>query len=157
NKDILELNNDMHGVIGDTTDVKYHHKTNNSRYCVGTTDVDAPGGDSRYQRTDEAPRGPVLSTYPGNRYAYAQGTSMASPHAAGVAALIISQYGKMPAGRVQAFLQQTSDSVPCPPNPFDPGGNGRYLAICQGGSGYNGFYGHGQVNAFRAVTHSTGN
>ena len=28
-------------------------------------------------------------------------------------------------------------------------------SFCQGGSGYNGFYGHGQVNAFNAVTHTT--
>lgn len=125
-----------------------------SSYGVGAVQVVAPGGDSRYQRTTAAPRGTVLSTYPGNRYAYAQGTSMASPHVAGVAALIISQYGKMPPGRVQAMINQTADSVPCPSNPFDPSGTGSYLATCQGGSGYNGFYGHGQVNAFSAVTHN---
>lgn len=152
----LVLPNELPGVIGVTANGNLLQKSYYSSYGVGTTDVVAPGGDSRYQRTDDAPRGTVLSTYPGNRYAYAQGTSMASPHAAGVAALIISQYGKMPSGRVQAFLQQTSDAMPCPPNPFDPSGTGRYLAICQGGSGYNGFYGHGQVNAFRAVTHTTG-
>ena len=36
--------------------------------------------------------------------------------------------------RLQACLQQTSDAMPCPPNPFEPSGTGRYLAICQGGS-----------------------
>jgi subtilisin family serine protease len=152
----LVLPNELPGVIGVSADGNLLQKSYYSSYGVGTTDVVAPGGDSRYQRTEEAPRGTVLSTYPGDRYAYAQGTSMASPHAAGVAALIISQYGKMPSGRVQAFLQQTADTMPCPPNPFDPSGTGRYLAICQGGDGYNGFYGHGQVNAFRAVTHATG-
>jgi hypothetical protein len=77
---------------------------------------------------------------------------MASPHAAGVAALIVSQYGKMPPGSVQAMITGTADPVPCPPNPFDPGESGRYLATCQGGKGYNSFYGHGQVNAYSAVT-----
>lgn len=145
---------EISGVIGVTADGNLMQKSYYSSYGVGAVQVVAPGGDSRYQRTDAAPRGTVLSTYPGNRYAYAQGTSMASPHAAGVAALIISQYGKMPPGKVQAMLDQSADSIPCPPNPFDPGGTGRYLATCQGGSGYNGFYGHGQVNALSAVTHN---
>ncbi len=78
---------------------------------------------------------------------------MASPHAAGVAALILSQFGKMPQGAVQAALNNTADPMVCPPNPFNPGGAGAWLATCVGGAGYNGFYGHGQVNALSAVTH----
>ena len=142
------------GVIGVTADGNLMQKSYYSSYGVGVAQVVAPGGDSRFQRTPAATRGTVLSTYPGNRYAYAQGTSMASPHAAGVAALIVSQFGKMPPGRVQAMLTQTADSLDCPPNPFDPSGTGTYLATCEGGSGYNGFYGHGQVNALNAVTHT---
>lgn len=142
------------GVIGVTADGNLMQKSYYSSYGVGAVQVVAPGGDSRYQRTPAASRGTVLSTYPGNRYAYAQGTSMASPHAAGVAALIISQFGKMPPGRVQAMLTQTAVSIDCPPNPFNPGGTGAWLATCEGGSGYNGFYGHGQIDAFNAVTHT---
>jgi subtilisin family serine protease len=142
------------GVIGVTADGNLQQKSYYSSYGVGVVQVVAPGGDSRFQRTPAASRGTVLSTYPGNRYAYAQGTSMASPHAAGVAALIVSQFGKMPPGRVQAMLTQTAVSIDCPPNPFNPGPPFNYLATCEGGSGYNGFYGHGQVDAFNAVTHS---
>jgi subtilisin family serine protease len=145
---------EISGVIGVTADGNLQQKSYYSSYGVGVAQVVAPGGDSRYQRTTAAPRGTVLSTYPGNRYAYAQGTSMASPHAAGVAALILSQYGKMPQGAVQAMLQQSADPLACPPNPFNPGGAGAWLATCVGGQGYNGFYGHGQVNAFSAVTHN---
>jgi len=47
-------------------------------------------------------------------YCYLQGTSMASPHVVGVAALIISRYGKLSTGRVSAYLQQTADAQPCP-------------------------------------------
>ena len=145
---------EISGVIGVTANGNLMQKSYYSSYGVGVVQVVAPGGDSRYQRTPAASRGTVYSTYPTNRYAYAQGTSMASPHVAGVAALIVSQFGKMPQGRVQAFLTGTADPVACPPNPFDPSGTGSYLATCQGGAGYNGFFGHGQVNAFNAVTHT---
>ena len=50
-------------------------------------DIAAPGGASDY------PSGEILSTVPGNQYASYQGTSMACPHVAGVAALIVSQFG----------------------------------------------------------------
>lgn len=142
------------GVITVTANGNLMQKSYYSSYGVGAVQLVAPGGDSRYQRTAAAPRGSVLSTYPGNRYAYLQGTSMASPHVAGVAALVISQFGKMPQGRVTAYLTSTADPVACPPNPFDPSGTGSYLATCQGGAGYNSFYGHGQVNAFTAITHT---
>jgi subtilisin family serine protease len=102
-------------------------------------------------------------------YCYQQGTSMASPHAAGVAALIISQFGdantpqngKMRPNAVAAYLQQTADPQPCPtllPPGYEvfttPTGAPQ---TCQGGPGYNSWYGNGQVNALRAVTHDSGN
>jgi subtilisin family serine protease len=142
------------GVIGVSGDGLFMQKSYYSSYGVNAVQVVAPAGDRRFQRTAEF-NGYVLSTYPGG-YAYAQGTSMASPHVAGVAALVISQFGKMPPGKVQAFITQTADPQPCPTNPFDPDGTGAWLATCQGGDGYNSFYGHGQVNALNAVTHTTG-
>lgn len=49
-------------------------------------DIAAPGGSIHY------PQGEVLSTLPGNRYGYMQGTSMACPHVSGVAALVVSHF-----------------------------------------------------------------
>lgn len=170
---------ELSGVIGVSANGNLMQKSYYSNYGVGAVDVVAPGGDRRFQLTDEAPNGLVLSSLPPDSvlaaivppswlvedcssgicafYAYLQGTSMAGPHATGVAALIVSQYGKMPQGRVGAMLTQTADPVSCPPDPFDPGGTGTWLATCQGGEGYNSFYGHGQVNAYNAVTHTSGN
>jgi lantibiotic leader peptide-processing serine protease len=139
---------------------------------VGVTQVTAPGGDSVY-RTAASVNGRVLSTYPpsqpcarkvvdqGATYCYLQGTSMASPHAVGVAALLISRFGHMAPGKVKAYLTQTADPQPCPTalplTPLD------YTAIgvgtqtgkfypCQGGPGNNSWYGSGQVDALNAVT-----
>ncbi len=145
------------GVIGVTADGAFGQKSYYSSYGAGVTQVVAPGGDRRFQDPGDGSRGYVLSTYPvvacggSPCYALAQGTSMASPHAAGVAALIISQYGTMPPGAVGARMNNTADPQACPANPFDPGGTGTWLATCEGGMGYNGFYGHGQVTALSAV------
>ncbi len=143
---------EISGVIGVTADGYNLQKSYFSTYGVGVVQVTAPGGDRRFQIPPTG-NGRVLSTFPGG-YAYAQGTSMASPHAAGVVALILSQFGKKPQGAVQAALTSTADALACPPNPFNPGPPFIFLATCEGGSGYNGFYGHGQVNALNAVTHT---
>jgi subtilisin family serine protease len=151
---------EISGVIGVTANGSMLQKAYYSSYGVGVAQVTAPGGDNPFQRPSPAISGSVLSTIPyfycggpgAACYGGASGTSMASPHAAGVAALILSQFGKMPQGSVQAMLSNTADPMACPPNPFDPGGTGNYLATCTGGDSYNGFFGHGQVNAFSAVT-----
>ena len=84
---------------------------------------------------------------------------MASPHVAGVAALIMSQFGKMPPGAVAAWINATADPIGCPDTsiyaPFPSVSNGA-PQVCEGDIDYNGFNGHGQVNALNAVTHTTG-
>ena len=150
-----------------------------SNYGVGVTQVVAPGGDSLFGKTAQAPNGRVLSTFPPYIhctrsvtepttdpieptavYCYLQGTSMASPHVTGVAALVISAFGKMSPGQVQAFIDQTADPQPCPTSL--PPGYSNFVSVnngapqqCQGDTGYNSWYGHGQVDALKAVTHTT--
>jgi subtilisin family serine protease len=95
-------------------------------------------------------------------YAWLQGTSMASPHAAGVAALVVSQFGSvgrdggltMAPNAVQNHLQSTATDHACPqPRLFVyPDAPGAFDAFCDGGKAYNGFYGHGIVNALAAVS-----
>jgi subtilisin family serine protease len=135
------------------------------------TDVTAPGG-SRFQTpTFDPNRGRVLSTYSstagdlaaeaglgrlvqdasGNYYAWLNGTSMAAPHAAGVAALIRAAHPNMPQGAVAALLRNSATSQPCPPA-LDPGVEffGAPVQVCSGGPGNNNFYGAGLVNALAA-------
>ena len=83
-------------------------------------------------------------------YAYIQGTSEASPHVAGVAALIISRFGKMSPDALLAKLSLAATPLACPPSPYDPGQTGQ-PATCKGPAFYNNFYGAGEVDALAAL------
>ncbi|SIN24508.1 Serine protease, subtilisin family [Micromonospora cremea] len=96
-------------------------------------------------------------------YTYLQGTSMASPHAAGVAALIVSRYGKaerrggfgMSPDLVEQHLYRTAAEHACPEPRLqqyrNEGRDETYDAYCAGGVNFNGFYGYGIVDAYAAV------
>ena len=137
------------------------------------TDVTAPGG-SRFQTpTFNSARGRVLAPYSstasdlalqasigrlvvdnsGNYYAWLNGTSMAAPHAAGVAALIRAAHPGMSQGAVVAALRSGATPLPCP-TALDPGVAffGAPIQVCTGGAGNNNFYGKGLVNALAAVS-----
>jgi lantibiotic leader peptide-processing serine protease len=136
------------------------------------TDVTAPGG-SRFQTpVFNSARGRVLAPYSstagdladeaainrlvvdsdGNFYAWLNGTSMAAPHAVGVAALIIATHPGLAPGAVAAMLRAGATKMACPTT-HDPGVEffGAPLQVCSGGIGTNNFYGAGLVNALAAV------
>jgi subtilisin family serine protease len=156
------------GVVGVTATGNKQMKSFYSSYGVSTVDVAAPGGDSILQQTAAAPNGRVLSTYPASlidtcprpvfdgtaTYCYFQGTSMASPHAAGVAALLESASGKT-GGALSAALQQATNSLSCPSDTsaydFFPAVDGGAKQTCQGGAGHNSWFGSGEVDALKAV------
>jgi subtilisin family serine protease len=86
----------------------------------------------------------------GGRYGYLNGTSMASPHAAGVAALIVEQHPNWNQGAVKAALLRTAVHEQCPDD-WEPLGPDDERLRCFGGNGHTSFFGHGVVSAANAV------
>jgi subtilisin family serine protease len=98
-------------------------------------------------------------------YQYLQGTSMASPHAAGVAALAVSAHGHKDANpargytwdpaSVAALLASTATDHACPAGGvqsyIQEGRSAEFDATCVGTPAFNGFYGAGIVNALGVV------
>ncbi|WP_328795950.1 S8 family peptidase [Halosaccharopolyspora lacisalsi] len=122
-----------------------------SNYGLGSVDVTAPGGDSE-QIPEKAPsrNGLILSSVPGGGWGYMQGTSMASPHTVGVAALLRSAHPDWTAAQVKGALKAQADTLPCPKS-YDTDGDGKQDAKCRGGKTGAGFFGAGLVNALDAV------
>ncbi|OZM74997.1 serine protease [Amycolatopsis antarctica] len=115
-------------------------KSSYSNYGKNEIDVTAPGGDRAQLPPAGEGAGCPLSTVVNGAYGTKCGTSMASPHAAGVAALLASKYRFAPPRLLSTLLGLKADPVPC------GGAEG-----CTGSDRYNSFYGKGMVNALRAV------
>ncbi|MBA2283401.1 MAG: S8 family serine peptidase [Acidimicrobiia bacterium] len=96
-------------------------------------------------------------------YTYLQGTSMASPHVAGVAALVVEAHGQGNRSRgfsldpdvVGQILLSTAADHACPVGGFEDytqeGRPATWNAACQGSTALNGLYGEGVVDATAAV------
>jgi subtilisin family serine protease len=80
-----------------------------------------------------APGVNIYSSLPDDVHGYLDGTSMASPHVAGLAALVWSAVPALSNTEVRQVIEETADSV----DAVNPG--------------YGGLLGHGCVNAFHAV------
>jgi len=83
-----------------------------------------------------APGSNILSTVPFGNYANMSGTSMASPHVAGVAGLIFSVNPSLSNQQARDILRNT--------------------AVDLGASGWDQYYGYGRVNAYAAVQAAQG-
>jgi len=116
-----------------------------TNYGQSVVNVAAPGGDAMYPGNEMCSPGGITNPcwvfdmvispggyrYVGGvkqfRYYWASGTSMATPHVAGVAALIVGQYGHIGPTALKSRLEQTSVDIYKPG--ADPLGKGRVDAL----------------------------
>ncbi|TCO62212.1 S8 family peptidase [Actinocrispum wychmicini] len=133
----IRLPHELPGVVGTGAVDEKLLKASFSNYAIGPIAVAAPGVR-------------VWSTWPGGLYRSLSGTSMAAPHAAGVAALIASEHPHWPASRLARALFADATRLPCP-ELYDPNGDGKPDAVCTSAGGQTSFYGHGLVDAAKAV------
>jgi subtilisin family serine protease len=139
----------LRGVLAVSSVGEDSMKAGYSAYGLGVIDVTAPGGEEK--RGEHNPEnGCVLSTVPGG-YARFCGTSMAAPHVSGVLALLASTHPKASPATLTRLLNNQARNVPCPAD-YDLSGTGAQDAYCSGYAPYNGFYGHGLVDALAAVS-----
>lgn len=170
NKSCIIVPGEVQGVVAVSATGNLNLKSFYSNYGRGIIQLSAPGGDSILQKTTAAPNGRVLSTYPSylmntclrpvvdgaGTYCYLQGTSMASPHVAGVAALIESLGIHNPEA-VRQRLTESADPIACPTAAqlaqyaFFKSANNDAPQTCVGDEEFNAWYGHGQVNALAAL------
>jgi hypothetical protein len=127
--DCLSLPTELPGVIVVGSVDANNNKSAFSNFGAGKITLTAPG---------EA----VYSTMPGGGYANLDGTSMASPHVAGVAALIRSASPNSTPAQVRARLAAEADDLACPVSS---------VRACAGSAGNNSYYGEGLVDAADAV------
>lgn len=126
----LDLPTELPGVITVASTTQAGTRSGFSNFGLGKIDVAAPGSS-------------VLSTMPGGGYGRMSGTSMASPHVAGVAALLKSTHPWWTPRRLESALQVQADDTACPTAPADP--------RCTGTTKNNAFFGEGITDALDAV------
>ena len=116
------------GVVTVSSTTQAGPKSSFSNYGFEVIDISAPGSN-------------ILSTVTGDGYAFFSGTSMAGPHVAGVAALIKSQHPEYTPAEIAQVIYDSAEDRDC------GGASG-----CVGDAEYNGFFGHGVLDALAAVS-----
>ncbi|MEU4396111.1 S8 family serine peptidase [Kribbella sp. NPDC023855] len=129
NNDCLDIPTELPGVLTVASTTQTKERSGFSNFGLNKIDVAAPG--SR-----------ILSTIPGGKYGLKSGTSMASPHVAGVAALIKSSRPWLKPAEIEQALRVDADDQACP---------AVVDARCTGTTANNAFFGEGLVDALDGV------
>ncbi|MFZ4302434.1 S8 family peptidase [Streptomyces cinereoruber] len=131
----IDIPTELPGVVTVAAQGNGGAKASYSNFGNGVIDIAAPGGDGSSG---------VYSTLPGGKYGNMNGTSMASPHVAGVAALIASVNPSFTPAQIRDQLGVQATDRACPSD-----------TRCKGTATKNGFFGEGAVDALKAVGGST--
>ncbi|MFF4172156.1 S8 family serine peptidase [Streptomyces sp. NPDC001744] len=131
----VDIPTELPGVVTVAAQGNGGAKASYSNFGDGVIDVAAPGGDGSSG---------VYSTLPGGKYGTMSGTSMASPHVTGVAALIASVSPSFTPAQIRDRLGVQATDRACPSD-----------TRCTGTTARNGFFGEGAVDALKAVGGST--
>jgi subtilisin family serine protease len=124
-----DLPTELPGVVTVSSTTRAVARSSFSNFGAKIIDVAAPGSD-------------VLSTVTGGGYGLLSGTSMASPHVAGVLALLKSKHPAATPEELVTLLRGQAQDTACP----KPAGG------CTGSAADNGYFGDGVVDAKGAVT-----
>ncbi|WP_079148309.1 S8 family peptidase [Streptomyces agglomeratus] len=127
----LDIPTELPGVVTVAAMGKGNVKASYSNFGNGVIDIAAPGGDGASG---------IYSTLPGGKYGNMNGTSMASPHVAGVAALMASVNPAATPADLRSKLGVQATDTACPSD-----------SRCTGTTTKNGFFGEGQTDALQAV------
>ncbi|KMO96777.1 S8 family peptidase [Streptomyces roseus] len=123
----LDIPTELPGVVTVAANGSGTSKASFSNFGSGVIDVAAPGSD-------------VYSTIPGGKYGTKSGTSMATPHVVGVAALLASTNPGITPAQLRDKLATQANDIACPSD-----------SRCTGTAANNSFFGEGQVDALKAV------
>lgn len=129
NNECLDMPTELPGVITVASTTRAGARSSFSNFGLNVIDVAAPGSS-------------ILSTLPGGGYGISSGTSMASPHVAGVAALMKSTHPWWSPQDLEKALRKQADDIACPTTPD---------ARCTGTTANNSFFGEGITDSLDAV------
>ena len=124
-----DLPTELDGVVTVSSTDRTGSKSSFSNYGLGVIDVAAPGRS-------------ILSTVLNGGYGLKSGTSMASPHVAGVLALMKSAHPELSGTALTDRLHAQANDTAC---------TSTATQVCQGTTADNGFFGEGLVDALDAV------